>query len=350
MHRPDRAPGQRYRFEQYLPDLRAAGYECVISHLLDERDDRIFYGKGKWLQKAGIVRRSFLKRLRERKELETFDIIFIYREALMIGSAFFERAAARSSARVILDFDDAIWLNDTSPNNRLFRFLKRPYKTADLISLADTVIVGNEFLAEYSRIRNLNTVVIPTTMDMEEYSRPLDRYDREPVVIGWTGSPTTIRHFRNAEHVLARLKERYGDRVDFRVIGDPGYRNEQLEISGIAWNPQDEVSELRQFDIGIMPLPDDEWSRGKCACKALQYMALGIPAVISAVGANAEVVCHGENGMLARSDEEFFAHLCALVDSAELRQQIGRAGRVTVEERYSRQAWRSTYLSVFGSR
>jgi len=347
MHRPDRSPGQRYRFEQYLPDLKAAGFDIDFSYLLDESDDPIFYGPGNWWKKAMIVVRSYRRRMRDARKLDQYDVVLVYREALMTGHTFLERRAARCSARLILDFDDAIWLADTSAHNRRFSFLKRPAKTAQLIALADLVIVGNAHLAAYAERFNTHTVIVPTTIDMDIYDRPVETSSRTPVTIGWTGSPTTLRHFIMAQPVLMRLREKYGDRVRFVVIGAPEYINESLGIAGIPWSADTEVEQLRQLDIGLMPLPDDEWSRGKCACKALQYMALGIPAVASAVGANREVIQHGESGMLVEHDDELFDVLCRLIESPVLRGQLGRAGRQVVTEKYSRQAWRNRYIALF---
>jgi glycosyltransferase involved in cell wall biosynthesis len=346
MHRPDRSPGQRYRFEQYLGDLREAGIQCTVSWLLSEEDDRIFYGPGNVLRKASIVLRSIIRRRREIRQLNQYDAVFIFREALMTGQTFFEKAVAQSKAKMILDFDDAIWLPDTSANNRMFRFLKRPSKTRELCAMADLVITGNSYLAEFAKAYNPNVTIIPTTIDLAQYHTSVSDYGRTPVVIGWTGSPTTIRHFRMAETVLMRIRKKYGEAVQFKVIGDSSYRNQELGITGTRWSAEREVEELQGIDIGIMPLPDDEWSKGKCACKGLQYMALGIPAVMSAVGTNNEVICSHENGILVSDDDSFFEALCILIESPELRRQYGQAGRNTVEERYSRQAWSAQYVAA----
>lgn len=144
MHRPDRSPGQRYRFEQYLGDLRAAGVHCDVSWLLSEDDDRCFYSRGHILRKTGIVVRSYIRRWEELRKIGNYDTVFIFREALMTGSTFVERGIARSRARMILDFDDAIWLPQTSRNNRFFRFLKQPSKLGELAAMSDLVIAGNE--------------------------------------------------------------------------------------------------------------------------------------------------------------------------------------------------------------
>ena len=150
------------------------------------------------------------------------------------------------------------------------------------------VWAGNDFLADYARQFNSAVEVVPTTIDTEQYV-PVEGYERaDPLTIGWSGSITTMEHFKPFVPVLKRVKERLGDRVRFELIGDPSYREPELGIVGRAWSAATEVEDLKRFDIGVMPLPDDEWSRGKCGLKGLQYMALAIPTVMSPVGRELE--------------------------------------------------------------
>jgi len=215
--------------------------------------------------------------------------------------------------------------------------------------MADTVLAGNRYLADYARQYNPHVVIVPTTIDTDEYV-PAARREESAVCIGWSGSVTTIKHFDEAVPALCVLKDRYGDRVRFKVIGDAAYAHRELGIHGIAWNRHDEIAELSSIDIGIMPLPDDEWARGKCGLKGLQYMALEIPTVMSPVGVNCEIVSHGINGLLAASRDEWVEELGSLIESAERRAAIGRAGRRTVEERYSVRAWRDEYVRLLAPR
>ncbi|HCA82297.1 MAG TPA: glycosyl transferase family 1, partial [Flavobacteriales bacterium] len=169
-----------------------------------------------------------------------------------------------------------------------------------------------------------------------------------PVVIGWSGSLTTIKHFRIAVPVLKKLREHYGDRIRFKVIGHAGFSEEELGIRGTAWSSERELEELQEIDIGIMPLPDDEWSKGKCGLKGLVYMSIGIPSVMSPVGVNTQIIRHGENGFLAGTEAEWFEILSLLIESPELRKQIGSSGRQTVVENYSVLANRENYLNILG--
>ncbi len=345
-HRPDRSPGQRFRFEQYLGHLERNGYQCAVSHIVSEADDRFLYRPGNYLKKAGFVRRSIAIRQRDVARMNEFDIIFIFREALMTRSIRFERLFRRSRAKLVFDFDDAIWLQNVSEANRWFSWVKDAGKTSKLIALSDLVFAGNAYLADYARRFNPSTTIVPTTIDTEEYL-PVERSGEGPVTIGWSGSITTIQHFRYAIPALKIIKARYGERVAIRVIGDGGYREPELGVVGMPWRKATELSDLGAMDIGIMPLPDDEWARGKCGLKGLQYMALGIPAIMSPVGVNSEIIQDGVNGHLATTTEEWVDRLARLIESAEARRAMGRAARDTVERRYSVHAWRDRYVEHF---
>lgn len=344
IHRPDRSPSQRFRYEQYLGFFRSNGFEPEFSYLLDAEQDRIYYSPGRWINKGVIVGQSAWKRFLETRSTPP-EIVFVQREAFMLGSSWFERQMARRSA-LIFDFDDAIWLADVSRQNRGFGWLKSPRKTAELIAAADEVIAGNNYLADYARQFNQRVTVIPTTIDTD-YHRPLPRQEiNRPVCIGWTGSLTTVPYFDAFTPVLGEIKARFGDRVRFELIGDPNYHHSQLGIQGRPWVFATEIEDLNALDIGIMPLPDDDWTRGKCGFKGLQYMACGIPAVMSPVGVNKEIIRDGVNGFLAGSDKVWVERLSELIESEELRRSLGDAGRKTVEERYSVRSQQERYLTV----
>lgn len=347
-HRPGRSPNQRFRFEQYIGFLEQNGYTCTLSYLVEEEDDKYFYQPGNLLKKFHFVRRSIAKRRADVARMNDFDIIFVCREALMTRSTLFERAFSRSNAKVIFDFDDSIWLQNVSDANRMWAWVKDAGKTSKLISLADLVFAGNDYLATYAKGFNTNVKVVPTTIDTDEYkAKPVDR--GPAVCIGWSGSMTTIQHFQYAIPSLRILKEKYGDAIDIRVIGDGSYRQPELGVVGQPWRKTTEIEDLCAFDIGIMPLPDDEWARGKCGLKGLQYMGLGIPAIMSPVGVNSSIITDGRNGFLATSTQEWVEKISLLIDSAQLRKEMGAEARRTVEESYSVQAWRDRYLELFNT-
>lgn len=342
-----RSPSQRFRHEQYLRFFEENGWECSFSWLLDAEQDQIFYSQGNWGAKAKVIAASTWKRWKE-TFAKPMDVVFVQREAYMLGSAWFEQQMARRSA-FVFDFDDAIWLADVSSENRRFAFLKDGRKTEALISISDEVIAGNEYLADYARDYNERVTVIPTTIDTA-YHRPMPQLRKgKPVCIGWTGSLTTLQYFQNIVPLLERIKIRYGTGVRFKVIGESGYRNATLDLESTPWNLQSEIEDLNDIDIGIMPLPDNEWTKGKCGFKGLQYMGCGIPAVMSPVGVNNRIIEQGVNGYLAYDEDDWFTILCRLVESEDLRHRIGEAGRATVEKRYSVDSQKMRYLEVLSS-
>lgn len=345
-HRKDRAPGQRFRFEQYFNFLEQNGFHCELSYIISEGDDKILYSPGNYFNKCGIALKAAFIRLRNIIQKDKYDIIFIFREGYLTGTTFFENLLAKSRAKIVFDFDDAIWHLDVSEANRSMGWLKNPGKTAKLISISDMVFAGNEYLADYARHHNDNVVIIPTTIDTDEYA-PVPFREKYPVCIGWSGSITTIRHFETAIPVLKRLKAAFGDKIIFKVIGDRSYRNHDLGITGIPWTKEDELKELGEIDIGIMPLPDDEWAKGKCGLKGLQYMALNIATVMSPVGVNTEIIKDGINGMLASDENEWFEKLSQLIENPQLRKNLADAGRKTVVDHYSVKSQEGRYLGYF---
>ena len=346
-HRPNRSPSQRYRFEQYFDFLRANGYECELSYILSEFDDQLFYSKGNIFEKFLITVKSARKRLSDVKRANNYDVIFVQREAFMTGSSYFERQFSRSRAKLVFDFDDSIWLLDTSSANKIWQWMKSAKKTSEIIAVSDMIFAGNKYLADYASGYNKNVRLIPTTIDTKIFRRKDEYADKEKVCIGWSGSHTTIKHFEAAVPFLKKLKNKYGDRIFFKVMGDETYSNETLDVKGIRWSSESEVEVLSGFDIGIMPLPDDEWVKGKCGLKGLSYMALEVPAVMSAYGVNTEIISDGVDGFLANTEEEWINKLSQLIDSFELRKNIGIQGRRTVVEKYSHDSQKNNYLSAF---
>jgi glycosyltransferase involved in cell wall biosynthesis len=279
--------------------------------------------------------------------MNKYDIIFIFRDALMTGSVFFEKRFARSKAKIIFDFDDAIWLQNVSEANKKLSFLKDAGKTGTIIKLSDLIFAGNQYLKDYASQYNSNIVIVPTTIDTDLYVSKKRNDASSTVCIGWSGSFSTIQHFALAIPALRRIKDKYGDKVKFKIIGDASYYCKELETQGVAWIAATELEDLSEIDIGVMPLPDDEWAKGKCGLKGLQYMALGIPTLMSPVGVNTEIIQHGMNGYLPSTEDEWVDILVKLVENKDCRTRIGNAGRQTVVDKYSVEAWKGKYLEYF---
>lgn len=348
-HRLNRSPSQRYRFEQYLNYFEGEGFNWELSEIITERDDKVFYQSGNYLIKAWILLKSIFIRLNDLRRAKQFNIIFIQREALLLGSSFFEKQFYKRS-KVIFDFDDSIWLLDTSPENKKFEFLKNPNKTTTNIQHAHCVIAGNAYLANYAKQFNSNTIVIPTTIDTDFHKPVLDsaRTDKK-IVIGWSGSISTIKHFELAIPALKKITAKYPNQIEIHVIGQGIYSHPELNCVGKKWSSVTEVEDLCLFDIGIMPLPNDEWVKGKCGLKGLSYMACSVATVMSNVGVNSEIIEHGKNGFLVTTEQEWIDCLSQLIENKDLRQQLAEEGRKTVVEKYSVNANKVKYLKAFNS-
>jgi len=330
---PDTTPSQRFRIEQWRGPLEKLGIRMRLAPFADRRLMKLLYEPGRSAQKIAGMIAGFARRFGDVARAGRGDAILIHRAAWLAGPAVLERLLKLWRKPVLFDFDDAIYLRHTSGANRLFDWLKFPGKTAALCRMSSLVVAGNDYLAAYARKHNPHVAVVPTSIDTNLYL-PIERDEgSHRVAIGWTGSATSMTHLEMFAPVLREfLKHRD---VEIRVQS-----NRPPLLTGVpfVWRPwriASEVDEIRAFDIGIKPMPDDPWARGKCPMKELQYMALGIPAICSDVGTSAEVIRDGENGLLANSAEQWVERLTRLVDDAALRRKIGRAGRQTVVERYS---------------
>lgn len=339
-----------------MPYWQERGWRFKYAHLIDAGDDAHFYAPGNLMNKGRIFVKSWMRRRHHVRLAQHFDVVFVQREAFMTGSTRFERGFKHSGTKLVFDFDDAIWHMDVSRGNRHLRWLKNPGKAADLIAMADLVIAGNDYLAEYARHHNDRVVVIPTVIDTDAYSvrqgqgqeqGRTPNNEQRPITIGWTGSLTSIVHLQAALPMLRELQRVHGRQLRFRVISDKVFSDPQLNVEGVVWSAEDEARQLEAIDIGIMPLPDDEWSRGKCGFKGLQYMGMGKAVVLGRVGVNSTIVQDGVNGMLAATEAEWKEKLSLLIADADLRRRLGTEARRTVEERYSVNAWRDRYLELF---
>lgn len=336
------APGQRYRIEQWAPRMAPEGVALEFAPFLPASAMTFLHGSGRTLSKMAVTVRGYLRRWLELGKARRYDAAFVYREAAFLGTAFLDRAFARRTP-LVFDFDDAIYLPASSEPNRLAGTLKHPGKTAQICRVASHVTVGNDTLASFARNHARQVTVIPSTIDTDWYV-PAPRADNPRPVVGWSGSVTTLPYLVAQAGALRELRSR----VDFRLrlIGARA-GIEGLDVESVPWRAETEVEDLRPLDVGLMPLTDDEWSRGKCGLKALQYMALGIPPVVSPVGVNARIVQDGVNGFHARDDREWVEKILLLLSSPELRARLGAAARQTVEREYSARVQAPRMAQVF---
>src|SRR5215475_9127215 len=329
----DTSPGQRYRLEQWEPLLRELGVEITYAPFEDEELHALLYKPGLLGKKLRLVTRNLGRRRSLLRQVKDYDLVYILREAALLGPPIFERLIYQRRVPIVFDFDDAVFVSYRSPSNGYLSYLKFASKTKTICRIASHVMVGNPYLAEYARQVNDRVTVIPTTIDTEKYRVPQRTERTGPPVIGWTGSYSTVQHLDTLRGALKKLAERESFRL--RVIGTPSYECAPVDVEAMPWRADTELTDLSAIDIGVMPLPDDRWSKGKCGLKALQFMALGIPTICSPVGVNTDIIQDDENGFIAGTEDEWVDKLSRLLRSHELRRRLGDAGRVTVEQKYS---------------
>ena len=341
----DTAPGQRFRAEQWAKLLEPHGVRFEFVPFESPSLKKVLYHRGHYGRKMLELIRGAWRRGRILTAIQRqWDAILVHREALPIGPPVMERMLARCPIPLIYDFDDAVFLPDVSEANRRFWWLKSPQKTATICRLSDQVIVGNDYLKRYALQFTSKVCVIPTTIDTECYRPKASMEIRGTPIIGWSGSLTTSKHLRVIEPALQALRRSTPFRL--KILGDPQMRMRGLEIESREWVRQTEVEDLQSFDVGVMPLPDDAWARGKCGLKLLQYMALGIPAIASPVGVNAEIIQDGTNGFLATTPEEWVEKLGILLSQEAVRRRFAEAARQTVEERFAGARQAARFLDV----
>ena len=332
---PEEGAGCRFRISQYLPSLRDAGFDVTVSSFYTTDYFRLVYQHGRYVQKAAKFVGLAWRRFRELFALGQYDLVFLYREAIPLGPPVLERLIAARGLPIVYDFDDAIFLPAVSEANRAIAFLKDPGRTKTIIKHSTRVVVGNEYLASYARQHNAAVTVIPTAVDTDRFV-PGESHtpDDGKLIVGWIGSPTTFAYLEGLADVLRTVAAEQPFRLRVsgagRPVDFPG-----LDVEERRWSLADEVTLFNTCDVGVYPLTDDEWSRGKCGFKAIQFMACGVPVVAAAVGVNKEIIEDGVNGFLAASPAEWRDKLGRLLRDGELRARFAAAGRKTIEERYS---------------
>lgn len=332
----DLAASTRQRFIQYHPFLEQLGFELELHPLLDNMYLQQLYENGH--KARGHIAACYLDRFRWLLSKPNVDLLWLNYELFPYLPGFVERLSTWPGKPIVFDFDDAIFHNyDLDPRRLLRTFLGR--KLHATIGAAEIAFCGNEYLADYARPLSSRTEIVPTVVDAKIFCPgPRERPEDRPLRIGWIGTPSTWNEYlRGMLPMLKHLVASVGGQI--AVMGAD--RNAEMHplIDFVEWSEVGEVPFLQALDIGIMPLTDTPWARGKCGYKLIQYMACGLPVIGSPVGVNCDIVEHGVNGFLAESDDEWHAALKTLLYNPDLCRRMGAAGRKKVEEQYSLQVW-----------
>jgi glycosyltransferase involved in cell wall biosynthesis len=340
------AAGQRLKYEQYFPDWESEGYQIVVSSFMDAAMWRVVYTKGNLLAKIAGTFRGFVRRIADIFRLPFYDVVYVFMWVTPIGTSFYERIYRLLSKRLIYDIEDSSHIEKSNEYNPIVKHLKSKHKTTYLVKVADHVITSSPFLNDFCLGLNLKKrcTFITSSVDTDRFL-PVERYNNEQkVVIGWTGTFSSKPYLDLIREVLVDLARR----CDFKlvVIGNFQYQLPGVDLEVIQWTSEHEVTDLQKIDIGLYPLPDNEWVLGKSGLKAIQYMAFGLPTVATSVGNTPNVIQHLENGWLVKSHAEWVDALEQLLKDPALRKRLGQAARQAVLKNFSKQAVKSTYMQI----
>jgi glycosyltransferase involved in cell wall biosynthesis len=323
---PDAAASPRYRISQFLPFLRERGFRCETACAISAETWRAFQEPGSPRARRYHIEET-LRRTRQLLGARRHDVVVV-QKGLMSASLRGMHALLRMTARrLVYDFDDAVHLCPPVPLRGPWSLLEDRGQVAAIMHSADLVLAGNEWLAAEARRLGARAEVFPTVVDTDRFTpapAPPPTYR-----IGWIGGPSTTPALREMGDMPGEIMD-----AEFLLIGADPSLVPWPSARVVPWSKSDEVALLRSCSVGLMPLPKTPWSQGKCALKALQYMACGLPCVATPWGAALDVVRHGENGLLADSPREWHDALERLRDPA-LRGRMGAAARAFVEERYA---------------
>ncbi|MEW6263014.1 MAG: glycosyltransferase [Thermodesulfobacteriota bacterium] len=343
--KPREAPDVRYRILQYVAPFHDQGIEVHHCSLFGRRFF-LWHSQGRRLAvQLMLYPFVWVKRLLRILFLAPrYQVVWIGRELSPIGPPILERVLFLVNPNVILDIDDAVFLPDDASTSFIHQRLRDFGKFARLARRYKTIVCGNEYLADYFRPHNPQVEVIPTVVDDRPYQK-IKRTISPRLRLGWVGTPTNAPHLALLEEPLRILAQELG--FDLLLVGlNQAPPWPFVNLTNLKWELAREYDYFSLFDIGLMPLLNIEFSKGKCAFKLIQYMAAGVPVAASAVGANLEVVRDGENGFLAASTEEWVSKLRRLLTDEELRAEFSRQGRETIVGRYSLSSQLGPYAAI----
>jgi glycosyltransferase involved in cell wall biosynthesis len=323
-------PSSRYRAYQYADLFRAAGFEFRISELFDDRYFDILRSEGaaRTLKKIPYTLSRFSKRKEELRN-DSSDLTVI--EQQLFPYLPFSLEKKYLPQKYVIEFDDAIYLT-------------HPEKFPRLLKAATAVIAGNDTLAEFARPLNVNVHVVPTALNTSVF-KPGPKDQREKLILGWSGLEYNFQYLEILAPVLQRIIQQH--KVEVRVLSGSQPANLGFAYRFEKWDPDREVEQLNQFDIGLMPLKMNDWCKGKCGFKLLQYMSLEIPSVATPVGVNEQIIRNGINGFLAKDLSEWENCLSDLISNPARRESMGRAARSTVIEQYSTDVWFPQLTAIY---
>lgn len=347
------AAGQRLKYEQYFPDWQAAGYDITVSCFMDRAMYDVVYKPGHLPAKLLGTLRGHGRRVRDLLRISRFDLVYVFMWVTPVGTSIMERLTRALARKLIYDIEDNVLvgqgLSRKEHPNPLVSLLKGVGKARFLVRAADHVITSSPFLNDTCLEMNSAgaCTYISSSVDTGRFV-PANRHEgSESVTIGWTGTHSTRIYLDLLRPVFQALAK--SRRFKLRVIGNFDYALPGVELEVIRWTPEREVDDLQGIDIGVYPLPVDDWVTGKSGLKAIQYMAIGLPCVATNVATTPLIIRDRENGMLVRTEGEWLEALTELIDDAALRRRLGENARRDAVAKYSTKAVAAEYRQVLAS-
>jgi glycosyltransferase involved in cell wall biosynthesis len=321
----------RYRFYQYIPYLNAKGWDVTVKPLLSNNYIKYLYDK-RPLPISEIIQ-GYFKRIIQILNKKNFDLIWLQQELFPWIPSVFENILVRGNIKIVADYDDAFFHRyDQSKNLYIKSLLKN--KIDSVMKYADIVLAGNNYLLERAKLSNENVKLFPTVVDVNKFKNSKPIKD-DFFTIGWIGSPGTSKYLKLIEDALKEVS--LDNDIRINLIGANKIKINGVAINHIKWDEYTEVEEISKFDVGIMPLPNNSWERGKCGFKLIQYLSCNLPVIGSPVGVNRDIIINGVNGFQANTTDEWIKYIRLLKNDKELISKMGKNGRNLVEENYSLQ-------------
>ncbi|MDC1150375.1 glycosyltransferase family 4 protein [Gammaproteobacteria bacterium] len=328
---------------QYLPDLASNGFKIDSVPFFDDIYLRELYKGDR--SNISIIKYLF-ERIKKIKKCTSADLIWIEKEALPWIPWFIEGSLLPKNVPIVTDYDDAIFHRYDMHKTKIIRAMLGS-KIKKIMKNSSLVISGNSYLNNYAiNAGAKKTFIVPTVVDLNTYNFKEKSLDKNIARVGWIGTPQTWQELAHPIHqILSPILKKNG--AIFRAIGASmeSSKNDTLEI--IPWTEESEVNLIQSMDIGVMPLPDNPWTRGKCGYKLIQYMACGLPVVASSVGVNCDIVENGINGFLVDNDDDWQKAIEKLLNDPDLRREMGKAGRKKIEQQFSLQTWGPRVSKMF---
>ena len=338
--------GQRLKYEQYFSYFKQNNYDYDVKSFFNNEEYKILYSRGKLLKKIFAVFKGYLRRFYTSFKLKNYDLVYVFLNVTPLGGSFFEKVYRFLSNKMIFDIDDLVYLNKSYKENKVAKYLRSSNKYYYLMKFSDHVITCTSYLDNFVKKFNKNTTNISSTVNTKIYT-PKKFNRSKKLIIGWTGSFSTLPYLNLIKKVIIKVQKIYNCELyiissNKEILGFKNYKS-------MIWKSKTEVNDLKKIDIGLYPLPKEEWVKGKSGLKAIQFMSLGIPVIASDTEINRKVILNNKTGLLVNSEKEWFLALKKLIENKKLRERMSNNGIYHVRKNFSVEVNKDRYLKIFNN-